>query len=1501
MPDPTPYTPGGLDVAAGTALSVQVPPRVFLGRMTGLLFDTNKTFLLPHSLGGIRGLRRFFDGHPGMQVLVVGHTDTVGAPESNVTLSNERAHSISAYLQDDVEAWMEYYPGRPGSAHWGVTEDQLMLSELRDGSAPFYAGPNNGVLDTATRDAVKRFQQSKGLAADGTPGQNTRRALVTAYMQIPDTTLPPGTVVQTHGCGESHLAVLTGDEVAEPANRRVEVFFFENRVDPPPRARCPTPAGCPEYPEWLRRIVQTFDLAHPPGALEVRVIDPQGNPVAAAAVHASGPTVADKQSDAAGQAQFEDLIPGGYTLLAQKQGFRDGTTQVPVLPGAALDGPPAAPASAVVQLQAATGDLRVNVKDPAGNDLQGARVIVQDSSGSAVGNALTAADGSITFPGLAAGSYSVGVSATGFTGQSVAAQVLPGQINPVQVTLAVATGNLTVRVVDNLGGPLAGASVSVTPATGAAPPAQNTNAQGVATFANLEVGTAQISVLLSGFSTGAGSAIIVATSTATATITLTATTSTLDVHVTNSAGGGDLAGAQVALTGPSGSFTANTAAGGIASFTALPAGSYTAAVTLLDFAPGSGTTNVRINQNNLLTVALTASVGSLEIHVRDNLSAAVPGATVTLTPPSLSPPPSLDTDSQGRIGFTRVPVGSVAIVVRKTGFVDGTGTATVTPGGSTIATITLQPATVQLVVRVVSSAGGNLAGAQVSVTGAAASVSAPTGADGSARFELPVSTFDVSASLDNFTAPPPQSVTLTTAGSNGVTLTLTPNPVTATLSGLPLVAVLKKHNCTPARKPVRLGVTGAFTGSGSGRFTRSAAGVKFFNAAGTEITFNGTDNVFTAAQLTAGVPLSAEGAAVSGAQQDIDLRLDLFAGTNAFGTPAAGKATCVELTLDLFQSRTAAAGDPAPMGANAKTDTGRFIHVQDGGFHQGRALAVVREVRPAGFTGSLSVRLVPGGAGAGVLRLFAAEAPAAGQPVTALPLALTPAQLAGPAVAGAPGFALFVEGATVSGGLHDVGLQLGLDGDEPDGDRALFTVVALSNLTATLPSTTSPRTGAVPAHVPFTVAGTSGDDFNEDFAVNLPLVLLENCVNAAGPIRLAVTVLPAGVPISWSALRDVRPSPGGDDPSVIALSGNPQPSVSGAGATATLLSDAVGSFHLRAFVNNNATADFDRAGAGAAEFSPDPFLLLNLVLVRVTVETDDVQTHVGPGIVFGTGASAGTVRGNGPFTVNAPNGDGIHLNALLRMVSGGRGADVGRLGLPRVFGGWINNMTTDLDWSAQYLDSTVAPPAPHRTEMHFDTPPPALRTPPQPPVVPLAVPPQILDTGHDLGGDGIAGGTGGESACLRSNTLRAPTNLAVGLTLRIEAVDSPAPGFTLAHQGTAAAVLQSVHDALNFKAYLCLWTSNGITNRSPQTAPSRMPINAPGERLYTCALEVPWTSRGDFAINLAAAPPTITPTGAAPATNSGPNVLHNPAVAAGTTTVDVRPPAALRIIVTDAR
>lgn len=248
-----------------THLVTVAPPPVYRGRLTGMLFDKDKCFLLPGAMLGIRGLVNYFNEHPASEVLVVGHTDTTGTDSYNLPLSVERAESIAAFLREDDAAWMAWFGGnKPSEKRWGTREVQLMLTALPDASKPFYAPPVDGLSGPKTTDAVKQFQtysndnRGTSLKVDGIDGPLTRKALVQAYMAIEGTSLPAGTPLRTHGCGSFHPEVPTGPGVDEPSNRRAEVFLFTDGIKPPPQ-QCAAP-GCSEYPQWLKALVETIDL-----------------------------------------------------------------------------------------------------------------------------------------------------------------------------------------------------------------------------------------------------------------------------------------------------------------------------------------------------------------------------------------------------------------------------------------------------------------------------------------------------------------------------------------------------------------------------------------------------------------------------------------------------------------------------------------------------------------------------------------------------------------------------------------------------------------------------------------------------------------------------------------------------------------------------------------------------------------------------------------------------------------------------------------------------------------------------------------------------------------------------------------------------------------------------------------------------------------------------------------------------------------------------------------
>lgn len=259
-------------LAVGPRHVVQLPARHLRLRLTGILFDSMRTFLLPGALKSVRRLKQIYDDHPGAEVLVVGHADRSGDDRYNLKLSRERADAIAAFLKDDVAVWLAWYHYKNDPAfnevtpkHWDAREDKYMLSALTGKDGKPYLPPIGPGQATATKDsgftaAVKRFQTDEGLDVDGDPGDQTRTRLIERYMATDETTLPAGTKLLTHGCGEFHPAVATADGVSEQENRRVEVFLFEDGIQPLPQTPCPKP-GCPEHAQWTQgEGVETIDL-----------------------------------------------------------------------------------------------------------------------------------------------------------------------------------------------------------------------------------------------------------------------------------------------------------------------------------------------------------------------------------------------------------------------------------------------------------------------------------------------------------------------------------------------------------------------------------------------------------------------------------------------------------------------------------------------------------------------------------------------------------------------------------------------------------------------------------------------------------------------------------------------------------------------------------------------------------------------------------------------------------------------------------------------------------------------------------------------------------------------------------------------------------------------------------------------------------------------------------------------------------------------------------------
>jgi hypothetical protein len=288
-------------------------PPIWRVRMVGMIFDGDKCFLLPQALDGIRSVVAMHQAHPAAKVLIVGHE---GGDEvtGGVDLALGRAKILSAYLTSKPDDWMEWFGSdKSDRQRWGVREVQLMLSALTgaDGK-PLYDGSSPGVMDDKTAAALKAFQLANGLTADGKAGSDTRKALVTKYMALEDTSLAAGVEPVSHGCTGHEDDTITQDGL-QPDDRRLEVLFFDTAIKPQPSGDT-SDGGSPEYPAWRARLVETVDFEN--HGIHVQLVDTQKRPVPLATVHLDGPAAQDTVADEHGFVTFWGLVAGDYTVHA---------------------------------------------------------------------------------------------------------------------------------------------------------------------------------------------------------------------------------------------------------------------------------------------------------------------------------------------------------------------------------------------------------------------------------------------------------------------------------------------------------------------------------------------------------------------------------------------------------------------------------------------------------------------------------------------------------------------------------------------------------------------------------------------------------------------------------------------------------------------------------------------------------------------------------------------------------------------------------------------------------------------------------------------------------------------------------------------------------------------------------------------------------------------------------------------------------------------------------
>ncbi|NLD92824.1 MAG: hypothetical protein GX639_09165 [Fibrobacter sp.] len=299
-------------------------------RLTGMLFDANKCFLLPQGLPGIKTIIDMHKSDPNDEVLIVGHAgndeDLAGAD-----IAYDRAQIIGAYLKSIPSIWLNWFgPDKNARSRWGTREIQLMLSVLPEDGSPLYEGYASGITDEKTTKAIKGFQEyankEKGLklTVDGKADFETRKAIVEAYMEISDTTFAEDVIPVAHGC-EGHFEDSETASGVVSDDRRLEVFFFKNGISPRPDNNI-SAEGSTQYPLWLSQVSKNVDFeCH---GIHVQIIDNEKQPAPFANVTLKGPTSGNATADEHGFVSFFGLKAGEYTISSEMKGYKIGVSKL---------------------------------------------------------------------------------------------------------------------------------------------------------------------------------------------------------------------------------------------------------------------------------------------------------------------------------------------------------------------------------------------------------------------------------------------------------------------------------------------------------------------------------------------------------------------------------------------------------------------------------------------------------------------------------------------------------------------------------------------------------------------------------------------------------------------------------------------------------------------------------------------------------------------------------------------------------------------------------------------------------------------------------------------------------------------------------------------------------------------------------------------------------------------------------------------------------------------
>jgi galactose oxidase-like protein/carboxypeptidase family protein/glyoxal oxidase-like protein/Kelch motif protein len=328
------------------------------------------------------------------------------------------------------------------------------------------------------------------------------------------------------------------------------------------------------------------------------------------------------------------------------------------------------------------GAISGHVSDvTSGNALSGATV---SYSG---GSTTTDASGNYTLNNVAAGSYTVTASLTGYLSRSQSVTVTSGATTTANFQLT--TAGIVAGTVKNTNGvALSGTTVTITGGNIATTLNLTTDANGNYNSGWIPIGNYTVTAAKSGYVSQTQSATVSAGVTSTVNFALAASTTTAGAiagKVTNASTGAGVSGATVSYSGSS----TTTDTYGNYKLSNVAPGTY--AVTAAKSGLGNSTQTVTVTSGTTTTANFKlAASGKIAGTVKNASGVVISGATVTFKGGVIATTKSVTTSSTGTYLSGWIPVGSYTVTVSKSGFTTQSKSASVTAGTTTTMNFTMQ-------------------------------------------------------------------------------------------------------------------------------------------------------------------------------------------------------------------------------------------------------------------------------------------------------------------------------------------------------------------------------------------------------------------------------------------------------------------------------------------------------------------------------------------------------------------------------------------------------------------------------------------------------------------------------------------------------------------------------------------------------------------------------------------------------------------------------------------